>query len=371
MIGAGSTRISVCLLAGMLASCAATDGPQSGPHLMALAPGHWVKIHEQRIGDDVVFVRQRHAGSAFDTKRGRLILFGSDTHGRDWSNAPLFFDVAKLRWTRFYPDDDVATYRVDSFGRPVAGRDGDHPWAMHTFGLVVYDSRQDALIVISHPAHLEPGRFTDTVAHVWPRIRSQPVWSLDLASGRWTALDGPDVPFFAHAAVFDPYRGTVIGYRPGGIYEFSPTNGVWRKLAERGLLGWGSNAVFDTRHRALVVFGSHERRNDVVVFYPATGRHRRMPTPGPRPPRAAYAPMAYHTGIDRTVVLVGRGDSAVVTDTWLYDLEADTWTRLAGAGLPFSVGMNYNLEYDPSRALLLLVANPPGQPTAVWALRLE
>jgi len=33
--------------------------------------------------------------------------------------------------------------------------------------------------------------------------------------------------------------------------------------------------------------------------------------------------------------------------------------------------MNYNLEYDPNHRLLLLVASPPGEATAVWALRLE
>ena len=64
--------------------------------LLDLPLGKWIKIHQQRPGDDVTFKRQSHAGSAFDTKRGRIIIFGSDTHQKNWANSPLFFDVAKL-----------------------------------------------------------------------------------------------------------------------------------------------------------------------------------------------------------------------------------------------------------------------------------
>ena len=31
-------------------------------------------------------------------------------------------------------------------GLPVAGDDGDHPWAMHTFGAVVYDTARDEMV---------------------------------------------------------------------------------------------------------------------------------------------------------------------------------------------------------------------------------
>ncbi len=57
-------------------------------------------------------------------------------------------------------------------------------------------------------------------------------------------------------------------------------------------------------------------------------------------------------------------------ETWLYDFASDAWARVEEATLPFGVGMNYNLEFDPGHRLLLLVANPPDEPLAVWALRL-
>jgi hypothetical protein len=348
------------------------------PMLLRLPAGRWAKIHEQKPGDDVTFKRQAHAGSAFDSRRGRIIIFGSDTHGEDWSNSPLFFDVASLKWSRLYPDDDPSTYRVNAEGIPVAGTDGDHPWAMHTFGSVEYDPIGDAFIVSSYPQHLEPGRFTDAVAQIWPQIRRHPTWILNLATGKWQPLSGKAEHFFPYATAYDVDRHVIIGYKSAGVFELDLRSNVWHQAKPRGLLGYGNNAVFDTLHRALVVFGSNPRSNDVVVYRPATKQQLRMSTPGVRPPRGKYNPMAFHVGIGRTVVLVDRAPEDKLTrdlrkmqaETWLYDLGEDVWTQVRSATLPFGCGMNYNMAYDAAHDLLLLVANPPEEPTAVWALRL-
>jgi len=348
------------------------------PDLLNLSVGRWVKIHEQKPADSVTFRRQAHAGSAFDSRRGRIVVFGSDTHGKDWSNSPLFFDFARLMWSRLYPDDDPNTYRVNSEGIPVAGVEGDHPWAMHTFGALSYDPDQDALIVSSYPAHMKPGRFTDALAGIWSQIRRHPTWKLDLATDQWQPLPGKAVHFFPYATANDPERGVVIGYKASGIFELQLRTGTWRRIERRGLLGWTNNAVYDTRYKTLVVFGSKEKSNDVVIYEPATKRHLKMPTPGQRPPRDRHNPMAFHRGLGQTVVLVDRmrGDKQtrdlrrMQTETWLYDLGEDTWTQVKSATLPFGLGMNYNLEYDGLHHLLLLVGNAPGEAVAVWALRL-
>ncbi len=346
--------------------------------LLDLPIGKWIKIHEQKPSDRVTFKRQGHAGSAFDTKRGRIIIFGSDTHGQNWSNSPLFFDVAKLEWSRLYPDDDPGTYRVNPEGIPVAGLRGNHPWAMHTFGSVDYDPVRDTLIVSSYPRHMEPGRFTDALAGMWSQVRGHPTWQLDLATGEWQTLPGKAEHFFPYATANDPERGVVIGYKTSGIFELHLRSGSWRRIEGRGLLGWHNNAVYDTRYRALVVFGSNENSNDVVIYRPATKEHRKMPTPGERPPRDQHCPMAFHRGLGQTAVLVDRMPASMATrdlrqmqtETWLYDLGKDAWTQVKGATLSFGLGMNYNMDYDPGHDLLFLVANPPGEATAVWALRL-
>lgn len=380
-------RREILVLAVFLHACATPackPGADTSPHytlnpeLLDLPTGRWVKIHQQRPDDAVTFVRQKHGGSAFDTRRGRIVLFGSDTHAKDdWTNAPLFFDVTRLAWQRAYPDDAPATYAVSAAGVPVAGVEGRHPWAMHSFGAVTYDRPGDAIIVASYPRHMMPGRFTDDLAGLWPKVERHPTWVLHPGSGAWEPAAGEPVHFFPYATAFDPDRCVTIGYRRDGIYEFSLRAGRWRKVADGGFLGYGNNAVYDSRNRILISIGPRGGRNSVAVYDPAKGEHRLMPTPGVRPPRARYLPLAYHPDLGRTVALVDRathegarerGDMRA--ETWLYDLPEDTWVRLEDATLPFGVGMNYNMEFDPGHRLLLLVADPPGEPVAVWALRL-
>jgi hypothetical protein len=361
----------------------ATDHPKSNERrfnqgLLKLPVGTWVKIHEEGVDDAVTFKRQRHAGSAFDTRRGRIIIFGSDTHGKDWSNSPLFFDVARLQWSRIYPDDDPSTYRVNSQGIPVAGSNGDHPWAMHTFGSVEYDRVGDSLVVSSYPQHLQPGRFTDVLANIWPQIRRHPTWILDLETGKWQPLPGQAVDFFPYATAYDSDRRLIVGYRSNGIFELDLHSGRWKRITSGGFLGYHNNTVYDSWHKAFVVFGSNRNSNDVVVYRSVTREHIKMPTPGQRPPQDQHTPMAFHERLGKTVVLVDRRLNENPTrnlnemraETWLYDLDKDVWTQVKNATLPFGCGMNYNMEYDPAHNLLLLVANAPGQPTAVWALRL-
>jgi len=365
------------LLVALGASCAPATRRPFNPRLASLPAARWVEIHRQQPTDAVRFRRQWHGGSAFDTRRGRIVLFGSDTHGDDWTNSPLFFDVASLTWTRAYPDDPPSTYAVTAEGLPVAGIDGRHPWAMHTFAAVTYDAANDRLIVASSPEHLEPGRFTDAMAHLWPRIRRHPTWLFELGPERWQALDPPDVHFFSYATAYDSDRAVVIGHRPDGVYELAvrERDPVWRRVADASQTGYHTNAVYD-RHRRLVVIGGGNRlSNAIVVYDPAGRRGWTMPTPGARPPAFEHPPMAFHERKGVTVVLIDRPADATPpierrpgrTETWLYDATADAWSKLPGADLPFACGMNYNLHYDAVHDLLLLVAD---EPTAVWALKL-
>jgi hypothetical protein len=337
----------------------------------SLPPGQWVQIHVQQPSDSVVFTRQVHGGSALDRKRGRLVLFGSDTHGENWTNSPLFFDLDSLTWSRLYPDDDPATYRVNGDGIPVAGVNGDHPWAMHTFGAVVYREAHDDIIVASYPQHLMPGRFTDAMGHVWPSIRRHPTWRLDLATGRWQPLAGEAQHFFPYTAAYDTHRNLVYGYKLQGIYFLGGNPPVWRKALGPGLIGYSNNMVYDARHRVFVIFGSYGGSNDVVIYDPHRQLHRKMPTAGRRPLPSENKPMAYHERLGRTIVIVDEGAGTERRAlTWAYDYSSDSWSRIDEAILPFPVGMNYNMVYDAQSSALIIVANPADQPTAVWALRL-
>jgi hypothetical protein len=361
----------------------------------ALPAGIWTKVHQMKPEDPVVFHLQSHGGSAFDIRRGRVVLFGSDSHGLDWSNAPLIFDIASLHWRRVYPDDPPSSYRVNAQGLPVAGPRGTHPWAMHSFGAVDYDTRRDAVVVSSHPEHMEPGRFSDALAGIWPQVRWHPTWIFDLQSEQWSPLpaspspaspsNDPDTLFFAYSTAYDSDRGRMIGAGYHGVFELTGDPLHWQKKADGEAIGYHSNTVYDPRHKALVIFGRNGLGNDVLIYRPGSQVVTAMPTPGVRPPRDEHAPMAYHPGLGETIVLIDRFEpgmsrenrSDARAETWAYTLGDDRWRRVGSATLPYGLGMNYHLHYDPARDLLLLVtATPPVTPGGaaglpeVWALRL-
>jgi hypothetical protein len=193
-------------------------------------------------------------------------------------------------------------------------------------------------------------------------------------------LPGKAVSFFPYATAYDADRQLIVGYRYDGVYELAGEPRKWSKRAPRALLDYHNALAYDRRGKSFIAFGSNRNSNDVIVYQPETGMHRKMPTPGARPPKTQHAPMAYHSGAGKTVALVDspygnrpKPEQVVmpqVCQTWLYDLPGDAWSRLESADLPFACGMNYNLVYDPADDVLLLVAQPLGSAVSVWMLRL-
>lgn len=344
------------------------------PQLEALPPATWYKIHQQAAGDPLAFERQEHSGAAFDPTRGRLMLFGSNTHGRNWDNSVRFFDVATLQWGQYYPPSPRESYRVDSSGVPVAGRGERQPWAMHTFDAVNFDPAGDRLLVASQPDHLNPSRFGNIDPALWRTIRHHPTWAYHVAENRWEPLTLSGESFFPYGTALDPAKWRILGVKSSGYWSFSLDSHEWEKLGTGDVpRAWHNAVALDTRRQRLVSFGTNTRANDVWQYDSAGNGGRKMPTPGERPPGAESVPLVYHPEVDRVVALVetGEDDDAGRTETWLYATGADSWTRLGSATLPFRVGMNYNLVYDPNHDLLLLVASYPREPTAVWALKLH
>ncbi len=345
--------------------------------LLKLKPNTWIKLHEQKKGEGVTFKRQAHGGSCFDSKRGQLILFGSNTHSRDWKNSPFMYDSFKNEWSQVYPDDKPSTYKVNEQGLPVAGEKGDHPWATHTFGAVVYDAKRDEMVVACYPGHMRPDKWGKAVKHLWPNVKQHPTWVFKLETRTWEALPCKAVHFFPNSAGYDSDRGVVIGHQPAGIWELSGEPRAWTSTVKKRLLnGWGhDNCSFDAKHKKLIIFGINTNANDIVVYDPASKDLKKMPTTGPRPPADQHNPMAFDPEAGQTVILVDRTikkDKADkdTTETWCYDLGKDAWTQIKTATLPFPCAMNFNMEYDTNHKVLLLVAGYKGS-TTVWGLKIN
>jgi hypothetical protein len=241
------------------------------------------------------------------------------------------------------------------------------------------------MIVCSWPEHLRPGKFTDALKDVWPTVRKHPTWTFSFQTGKWAPLPCEPQHFFPYATAYDSDRKTIIGYGGRGAWELAPDakgERTWKRVVDKALCGYHNNAVYDPDNKALVVYGSNENSDDIIIYRTAPAEnndHRKMPTPGIRPPKDQHTPMSYDPMARKTVVIADRGGSVTRTreakaETWLYDLASDSWTNLPTATLPFGCGMNYDFHYDPLHKVHLLVTEDmtkQGSPVTVYAIRID
>jgi hypothetical protein len=329
------------------------------------ASNTWVELHRRDSGD---WHRQQHAGIAYDSRRGQLLVFGSDTHGSDWDNSLQVFDPAAPGWSRRGEPVAPDRYRVSDDGIPVAGDGDPWPWAMHTFDTVVYDPVRDALVVAAVPLH-NPARkgFDADMEH--------PTWVHDLKTGTWSTLPSP-INFFAGSAAYDHARDTIVAYRHG-IWELGPERKAWVRALSGSHHGIHHSMVYDRRRGELLVFGDHGDSRDIWVYTPgkragAAGSWDKRDPGGDDCPADQHFPVDYSEDDDLFVLVPdehreGQPGRAV---TCIYDPRTNTYHRLDGADLP-AQGMNYMMVYDPKGKRFLLVSGNHAKPTTVHALRLD
>ena len=125
----------------------APDEPLS---LDNLPPNRWITYHEVNDGS---WWRQGHAGLAYDSTRGSLLVFGSDTHGEDRDNVVHEFIPDERKWLHHDVESSFDSWKVNRDGYPVAGTTALTPWAMHTSDGVDYDPAKHALVVTASPRH--------------------------------------------------------------------------------------------------------------------------------------------------------------------------------------------------------------------------
>jgi hypothetical protein len=355
---------------------------QLNPSLLALTPNRWVQLDTTSVEK---WSRQAHAGMAYDSKRGHLVIFGSNTHGLDWDNSVHEFDPVTARWTTHYPEAPSSSYRADELGRAIAGQGARQPWAMHTYGGVTYDQERDGLLVVARPDH-------NPIVKKVPDARIQPTWFYDLARREWRMLpDSPETPanFFAAAAAYDERRKVAVAYR-WGIWELMGKGGAdaaWVRVSKESHHQMHYSLVYDSRRGTFAAFGDYQNSNEIWIYAPgarpgeAGSWTRHIPAGDPVPPSQAF-PVAFDR--DQSVFLLLPGNTEFATlpngrqqarraksnSTFVYDPDADRYTRLPEADLP-PLGMNFMLAYDPPHKVFLLVTGGQSDPPAVWALKLN
>ncbi len=361
----------------------AEKGPQEralNSRLLTLRPNVWNPLSQPSQAD---WRRQAHAGIAYDSKRGHLLIFGSNTHGLDWDDTVHEFDPVNASWETHYPPAPKDSYRADEAGHAIAGTDRLLPWAMHTYDNLVYDPVLDALFVSAVPEH-------NPIRKSVPEARIQPTWIYDLKTRQWRifANNGKPYPkFFAAASAYDPDRDVIAAYK-SGMWEIGPKRDEWKKATGESHHKMHYTMDYDTRHKKFVVFGDYDNSNAVWTYTPGAragerGTWEEMAPEGTSCPPGQHFPVAYDS--DHGVFLLVVDNVAYVKDqkgrlkptgrarsssTFVYDLDRNRCVRLPSADLG-PLGMNYMMVYDRLHKVFLLVTGTRGAPPAVWALRLD
>lgn len=364
-----------------MAAAAEPERRALNPRLLELKPNVWTLLAQPAKAS---WRRQAHAGIAYDSKRGTLLVFGSNTHGLDWDNAVHEFDPVTQRWETHYAPAPKTSYRADAAGRAIAGTDRLLPWAMHTYDNIVYDPKLDAVIVSARPEH-NPIRKTLAAAKI------HPTWIYELSTRQWRIFEnrGESYPnFFAAASAYDAGRDVIVAYK-WGIWEIGPDRDVWKRATREHHHQIHHTMEYDVRHRKLVVFGDYHNRSDVWVYTPGaragdTGSWEKKTPTGDACPPGQHFPVAYDTEhgvfllvVDNTAYTAedARGRRKKMADarsssSFVYDLGSNRCTRLPATEL-LPLGMNYMMVYDRRHKAFLLVTGDHVKPAAVWALRLD
>ncbi len=359
----------------------ALQGRPLNARLLTLKPNTWSLFAQPAQAN---WRRQPHAGIAYDSKRGTLLTFGSNTHGLDWDNEVHEFDPVTGRWETHYSRAPKESYRADAAGRAISGTDRLLPWAMHTYDNIVYDPALDAIVVSGLPEH-------NPLRKSVPEAKIHPTWIYDLKTRQWRIFPNNGKPypkFFAAASAYDPDRDVIAAYK-WGIWEIGPGRDEWIKATGDSHHEMHYTMDYDLRHRKFVIFGDYYNSNAVWTYAPGAragdkGRWEKKTPHGSSCPPGQHFPVAYDSANGVFLMVVDnipysaeddkgrrkRMGQARSSSSFVYDLESNRCTRLPAADLP-PLGMNYMMVYDRFHKVFLLVTGDQGKPAAVWALRLD
>lgn len=364
---------------------ALVDGKLLNARLLELPANRWVRIAPEPSalvrklpaflrelapvpGQD--WNRQGHAGLAFDSRRGTLLVFGSDSHNTNWDNSVHEFSPLTLQWTTAYPASPETSYAVNAEGIPVAGSNAAYPWAMHTYDNIEYAPEIDALVVSSRTDHTPPP--TEAAR----KTQRNPTWLYHPDTRQWEILPQADSPsFFANGSAYDPATASVWAYGNGALWRLDLATRHWNRIGgdNKTDLSLHFTMVNDSRRHQFMFFGNYTNSNAVWVYTPSPapdlgGRWEKRQPSGDPCPRAQAFPVAYDSR--QGVFLLVPNENPGRSVTLVYSPDDNRYLRVGGAELPAS-GMNFMMAYDPNHRVFLLVRGTGDTPVTVWAFRLD
>jgi len=159
------------------------------------------------------------------------------------------------------------------------------------------------------------------------------MWALDHG---WTSLAPETVPGPADDFAVDAESGRAVLAEVNGVtWSYDPEENTWQTLEiETGPVALhGSRLVYDEGSDRMIVFGgdnfSLESMTDETWAFDLNAGTWEQMHPKKSPPRRTYYAMAYDSDSDRVILFGGSEiEGSPRHDTWVYDYETDTWERM-------------------------------------------
>ena len=362
------------VITAVLTGC--TDGSEAEEQLdnslflLNLPANRWVKYHELKGGD---WWRKGHAGLAYDSTRGSLLVFGSDTHGEDWDNVVHEFILRQREWVHHGVNAHPDTYHINSEGYPVAGDMNLAPWAMHTYDGVDYDPVLDALVVVASPDH-------NPIVKKRPAPQSHPVWIFHLKTKKWSIFENKHGPgrFFGAAIAYDDADNNLF-FCKSGLWVLNLTKEKLERI-DKAANCLHRTMAFDSWRRNINIFGSYRGTSNVSRFnidlYSEESENWEELTPkGDHCPPYSKVPVAFDEKAGVFLLVVDDPKSTIekkpeTATTFIYDPGTNTYKKLNDTKLP-AAGMNFMMAWDKIHEVFFLLTGNLEDGISVWALRLD
>lgn len=313
-----------------------------------LPPNTWVNLLPGGVGAGDGVGDEGWSTFVYSPGLKRSIVFGKYHAARDISwgenqNALMGYDFATNRWDLLEITEAAWSEFLPGVG--------------HDQGRVAIDPRRDLYITQGNMT-LHGNTMYQTYIY-------------DLRAGRGQRMMPAQEPRLGHevACAFDGDRGFMLCSRGAG-WMYEPDKNVWTETSGSPSDRAGPGLVYDSKQGLFVLFGGGAELSETWVFQ-STSRtwRKRDPVrspPGRKGPNIAFDPV---NGVTLVVGGVGPG-GARLSDMWVYDAGANTWTLLP-TPFPYAIGAPGGnlLTYDLEHGVFLLKESGAPALKHLWAFR--
>ena len=247
--------------------------------------------------------RYSHA-MAYDSESDRVILFGG-SDGMNYLSDTWAYDYHNNTWTNMNPRTGPSARR-------------DHA--------MIYDSESDRVILFG--GYGNSGYLSDT-------------WAYDFNTNQWVRMLPVSSPSSRrdHAMVYDSRRDIVIlfgGYNGGSLrdtWTYDYNTNTWKNKypATQPSSRYMHAMAYDSESDRVILFGGYGSLDDTWAYDFSTNNWTQM-NPSPRPVGRYDHTMVYDSESDR-VILFG-GYPGYLYDTWTYNFNTNTWMNMNPSSLP-------------------------------------